>query len=190
MSVEEVGGGFYKVGRWPSACSRDNLSWFQLLEQFGKGVILEWRQNEDKIIYGTLIRPICSLYMNWLTSSSVLSKWLCCCFVQTAPEWAVVMVAGRRAWVCFAEWILQHSSHTGHDGWLAAVLGLVCSQYNNLVQLGSPRERIDILYTASVDALLGSGVCRPSCNSFWDLLMKYLGSDLIILITHKWTILA
>ena len=91
----ECGGGFYKVGRWPSACSRDNLSWFQLLEQFGKGVILEWRQNEDKIIYGTLIRPICSLYMNWLTSSSVLSKWLWCCFVQTAPAWAAVMVAGK-----------------------------------------------------------------------------------------------
>ena len=28
--------------------------------------------NEDKIIYGTLIRPIYGLFMNWLTSSSVL----------------------------------------------------------------------------------------------------------------------
>ena len=51
--------------------------------------------NEDTIIYCTLIRPIYGLYMNWLTSSCVLSKWLCCCFVQTAPAWAVVMVAGR-----------------------------------------------------------------------------------------------
>ena len=51
--------------------------------------------NEDKIIYGTLIRPIYGLYMNWLTSSSVLSKWLWCCFVQTAPAWAAVMVAGK-----------------------------------------------------------------------------------------------
>ena len=51
--------------------------------------------NEDKIIYGTLIRPIYGLFMNWLTSSSVLSKWLCCCFVQTAPAWAAVMVAGK-----------------------------------------------------------------------------------------------
>ena len=51
--------------------------------------------NEDKIIYGTLIRPIYGLNMNWLTSSSVLSKWLWCCFVQTAPAWAAVMVAGK-----------------------------------------------------------------------------------------------
>ena len=52
------GGGFYKVGRWPSACSRDNLSWFQLLEQFGKGVILEWRQNNIRHFNSTNLRPL------------------------------------------------------------------------------------------------------------------------------------